>query len=690
MLINILNNYFGYSVAVDSIWAAVANPNLVRYNPLTSSLLKTGSVEVFKYNINTDTHDLRAILYRSISDTELTLLATEYPGYTGGTSSIYIGPDSILHTEYTGTIPFTSDLDLLVDSGVYFTASDDGYGTCVDVRGDILAVGCPYFSSSFGTNNTQSFTFVGSGSVDIFDLSKLNIDPYAFRIPPVIVSHYFGPGGTDFDLVGVSVPAGQNYRYIFLQTKHDFEPESSYQTIAVSDTSNMGGLIFMQTHYYSVDEIGIDFRVLGIVGTNPYMTTIYNPNPSVTESFGSSVSINDEWLAIGSPLESGSLGNVFLYRKDGGPNGNPASWSLYQSLTPPPGEKYFGHAVALNRASGSYSGSLVVGTLSPSSSYVYEYEFDGTNWTYMFTLKPDNITQYPLTFYPTIPLFSGSFPNTADSFGFDVGFYQDTIIIGAPTDRTIAEYVGSSYYQQGAVYFFQRCPDPAVGYYMARKSYGNKNIMKNNMLGYSVSIYDQYAVAGVPKVNSESASVCYLQGSLFQSNFCGDEGEEMLNGQYVLYNKTVGTLPDTSFIDWDITNIYQVRKKYLSPYRAFGWDVGISNQFVIVGSPMLVYGDVDIMSFYKDAPFNAPLLSIFSGSSIVSWSFNYQNSEQDGFNVEKSLDGFVYSNLTVVSNADSRSYIDTNVTASNTYWYRVNAYNNIGVGPYSNIASISF
>jgi len=682
MIANIQNQNFGYSVAVDSIWAAVGNPSLLRYNPLTSSLIRTGSIEVFKYNINTDTHNKKMNLYRRIDNTEVIFLTTEY-----NTSSILITSDSILHTEYTGTIPITSDLDIIVDEGSYFTASEDGYGYSVDIKGDILVVGCPYFRSTFSSSITQSHTFYGSGSVDVFDLSKLNIDPYAVRIPPEIVNHYFGPGGTDFDLIGVSVPAGQNYRYVFLQTKESTDPESYFQTICVGNTSNLGGLVFLQTHYYSVDEIGIDFRVLGIVGTDPYLTTIYNPNSSVSESFGYSVSLNDKWLVIGSPLDSGSKGSIFLFRNEGMPD----SWSLYQNITPPneinSGDQ-FGHSVALNKQSGSYSGSLVVGTLKPNNSRVYEYNFDGINWNKRFTLIPDNATQYPLTFYPTIPLFSGSFPNTADSFGFDVDIFEDTIIVGAPTDRAIYEYSGSQLYKQGAVYFFERCPNPDIGYYIARKSYGNKNIIKNNLLGWSVGIFGQYVAVGIPKINAESSSICYLQGSLFQNNYCGDSIEETLDGQYALYNKTIGTIPDTSFIDWNLLNIYQIRKKYLSQYRTFGWAVDISDQFIIVGSPMLIWGPTTDMSYNKDIPFGSIVLSLASGSAILNWV--YTNTEQDGFNIEKSTDGIIYNNIYILSSSISRSYTDINVSVNNTYWYRVNAFNDLGVSEYSNTPSIFF
>ena len=77
MIANVYNQDFGWSVACDGYWAAVGNPNPFRYNPLTGSLVRTGSVEIYKYNINTDVHDVKTTLYRPLTPSELVLLSTE-------------------------------------------------------------------------------------------------------------------------------------------------------------------------------------------------------------------------------------------------------------------------------------------------------------------------------------------------------------------------------------------------------------------------------------------------------------------------------------------------------------------------------------------------------------------------------------------------------------------------------------
>ena len=612
MIANVYNQDFGWSVACDGYWAAVGNPNPFRYNPLTGSLVRTGSVEIYKYNINTDVHDVKTTLYRPLTPSELVLLSTE------ANNVAPTGPDYYLHTEYTGSVPYTADLDLAVDAGQYYSASEDGYGWALDMRNTLLAVGNPYFISRF-TFITESLFYTGSGYVDLFDLSTLDIDPYAKRLQPTIIGSSSLNG---FITIQTNVPSGQNYTFVLFQTINLSTPGADWANIAISPTSNSGGNVTIYTNYTTLS--GLAMRVIGIIGTNPYLTTIYNPNPVTTSSFGYSVSVNDEWLAVGSPQESGSKGSVFMFRKSGGNN---LSWSLFQSLPLPSnigtGDQ-FGSDIVLNKASSSFSWSMVVGSLKPSQSRAYVYEFNGTNWNNTFTLFPDSSSIYPLTFYPTLPIIS-NYQNIYDSFGHAVSMYGNTVMVGAPTDRTIQEYESGSFYRQGSVYFFERCANANYGYYLARKSYGNEKIINNNMLGWSVDVYDQYAVAGVPKVNALSSSICYLRGSLFQQWFCDDSVDATLNGQFVLYNKATGSIPDTTDVDWDITNVYQIKKQYLSPYRVYGWDVDVGNQFIMIGSPMLISGSNTIMDLSSTTGSFTGSVNIIGDLSGKAYIYNLKN-----------------------------------------------------------------
>ena len=120
MIAQVYNQNFGYSVACDGYWSAVGNPISFRYDPLTASLARTGSVDIYRYNINTDLHDLRYRLYRPLTAVEELILSTEY----NNSSTIpTTGPVWLLKTEPTGSVPVTADKMLLVDVGNYFTSS---------------------------------------------------------------------------------------------------------------------------------------------------------------------------------------------------------------------------------------------------------------------------------------------------------------------------------------------------------------------------------------------------------------------------------------------------------------------------------------------------------------------------------------------------------------------------------------
>ncbi len=579
MIAQIYNDGFGYSTTCFDVWAAVGNPQFLRYNPATSSLTYSGSVEVYKYNINTDTHDKKAILYRHTDPNFAFLLASQ---------SGSLDPSASLHTELTGAIPLTANLDISLEVGSYFTASEDGYGLAVDMFDTFLAVGCPYFSATYNIGSASYF-FTGSGQVDIYDLSRLDIDPFANRLLPTITG--FGTS-SGFITASVNVPAGQQYSSILLQSMNNSSPSNPWISINSVDVTNLGGATTIGTNYTLINNY--NFRVIGLVGADPFLITVPSPS-SVSSSFGYSVSINDNWLAVGSPYESGSIGEVFMFQKIAGAE---PSWSFYQSLVVPTeinsGDN-FGRSVSLNKALDFYSGSIVVGTGKSSGSKAYVYEFNGTLWNRKFTLSPDNSTVYPLTFYPTLPIESGSFPNYYDSFGYSVAEYKDTIVVGAPTDRHIFEFSGSLPYDQGAVYFFERCSNRDKGYYLSRKSYGNEKTIHENRLGHSVGVWGDFAVVGCPKTNMFSMSICYLRGTLFQQHYCDDTLENTLDGQFILYQHETGSLPDTTDLDWGIVNVYQVKKRLWNPYRQFGENTSICGEFITVGAPMFIEGTQRVM-----------------------------------------------------------------------------------------------
>jgi titin len=80
------------------------------------------------------------------------------------------------------------------------------------------------------------------------------------------------------------------------------------------------------------------------------------------------------------------------------------------------------------------------------------------------------------------------------------------------------------------------------------------------------------------------------------------------------------------------------------------------------------------------------LIANSSGTSLVNLAWVDNSSNEDGFKLERSIDGVTYIQIAVVG-ANSFAYTDTGVAAATTYYYRVRAYNAVGNSDYSNLAN---
>jgi len=301
-----------------------------------------------------------------------------------------------------------------------------------------------------------------------------------------------------------------------------------------------------------------------------------------TASFGTAVSINKDWAAIGSPYYNGSSGAVYLYKNY--TVGNNYSWSLFQKLelaNAVPDTK-FGFSLKLNKYDGPHSYSLVVGSGNPSNTSAYLFEYSNNAWSQSYVFAPD-YSVYPMTFNPEYyPQPSNLTMSNYNGFGYSVGIYGDSVIVGEPYDRRFYEYSGSSFYEQGSAYIFERCPGTS-GWMQVLKTYGTPTTLYNNRMGWSVDMFDGKAVVGIPKIDVVGMTSCYIAGTLNQLHYCGADLQALLSGQDMLLQKNTG-----SGI-WEIINVYQRKKKYLSPYRDYGFDVAIADESMVVGAPMYLY-----------------------------------------------------------------------------------------------------
>lgn len=341
----------------------------------------------------------------------------------------------------------------------------------------------------------------------------------------------------------------------------------------------------------------------------------------ISGSFGYSVSTNNEWIAVGSPGFNKNTGSVHLYRREFADNPNNFSWSYHSTIT---GStlftgSMFGYSVDINKATGSYSGSLIVGCGNKrvGGNQAYLFEFTQSSWKQTQIFSSDRTIGY-LPFYDTYPILKC--PNyNIDGFGNSVALYKDVVVIGAPTDRWIYEYSGSREYKQGCYYVFERCADKSKGWNKVLKSYGNNKTLKNNKLGYSVDVWDDKISVGCPKSNLNTLHPCYLEGSIFQSNYCSSDLESYIQGQWLLLQK------NTSSNGWDTVNVFQKKKRALAPYRGFGGSISLGNKSIVVGAPMIISGSHRNFDIDHTGSFNSDVLDNMEDICGKSYIYNLNN-----------------------------------------------------------------
>jgi hypothetical protein len=128
---------------------------------------------------------------------------------------------------------------------------------------------------------------------------------------------------------------------------------------------------------------------------------------------------------------------------------------------------------------------------------------------------------------------------------------------------------------------------------------------------------------------------------------------------------------------------------YAAPGSVEGWRaflLDLSNSFDGSGASFISHVTVqaDANGHYSVTGLQYPYSSANRLRITLKWSDTAAN--ELGFKVERSLDGTSFTEIAMVG-ADITTYTDSGLAAMTTYYYRVTAYNTVGVSPPSNTAS---
>ena len=184
------------------------------------------------------------------------------------------------------------------------------------------------------------------------------------------------------------------FQVIFSQTFQEFSPSTTSYGMRFGDKVEVFNNEVLVASTYSIftNFIGkvylFNLTSSGLEQTN----TFYPSDALIDDSFGSSISIQNDFIAIGSPYHDENLANsgaVYLYKKTNG------VYLFLQKITAPNFSlnANFGSFVKIynNQLFISASGVEPQGTdVNTNNGAVYVYSYDGTNWVFTQELTVAN------------------------------------------------------------------------------------------------------------------------------------------------------------------------------------------------------------------------------------------------------------------------------------------------------------
>ena len=615
MYTTIVNSNYGTATTTYANYVAISNPNYLTYNS-SSNTTYSGSVDCYKYNKGADTHNLintitrpivnlsvlaqetgSNILVRSPIHTELNNLST--------TSSIFSLYNSITNQYYSVSVSGSlgNESLKLTNTGSNDVSTVQLYNSDTNSYYSLLVNG------NLG-NETASISYIGTSNTSNDIDSPIFYNSYDGLYYTLTVQGSIGSERLQFNSWNGTLA-------LELDNGSSYDLENSFgRSLDLYNTNLIVGCPnyhqFTGFSNFNVITSGSKVYVFDIdisSGTSSYynlLTTLENIFTPIDNSFGTAVSINENWVAVGSPLENNGSGSVHMYLYENN------TWNYYQTIYSPTSGSNFGYSIKLNKDTNTPSGRLMVGCGNLYAHKAYYYEFFNNYWQLIYTFAPD-YSSYPLTIGDYLPY--NNIRNSGSGFGNSVSIYGNTVVIGEYLDRTVYQFSGSAVYNQGSVSIYGNCNAISSSFNLIYKTYGNKNIIQNNNLGYSVDIYGNNVIAGCPKFNQLGLSSTYIQNTIFQVGECSNSSDTSLNGQVVL-------IQQDSSSNWDILNVFQRKKDYLSPYRAVGNNVSCGDFSFVVGAPILMTDTNRNIDIAITQSSNGAVLDDISGKSYI---YNFHN-----------------------------------------------------------------
>jgi FG-GAP repeat len=222
-----------------------------------------------------------------------------------------------------------------------------------------------------------------------------------------------------------------------------------------------------------------------------FQQKITDPSGAADDNFGYSVSLNGNYLIIGSPKDDvGAVtnhGSACIYQYNG------SSWVFMQKVTSGfvgANDDEFGYSVSISGNTAFIGMPFDDNGANANQGTVFVYEFNGTIWVV------------------NTQLFQGTI---GDAFGYSVSVSGNYAIIGAPYDD-------ETFTSQGTVYVYRKKGST----WILLEKYTEEATENNALFGFAVHISGNYIMASAPyrkngnNLEQGSTSIFTLPGNFMQ------------------------------------------------------------------------------------------------------------------------------------------------------------------------------
>ena len=335
-------------------------------------------------------------------------------------------------------------------------------------------------------DNNKWVCFRAKNSADVYSYVKYKVDTDTPSVSITLSGDTLTASTTATDIA--TVPHWQN-------SEHTSNPNCANATIW-NDGSSVENVAYGNYYCFKISDLkgNTGYGKYRVVQPTPSLSVIQTPteatalpsasNPilAANDSFGTTVVLDGDYLAVGVPADDGDSGSatgaVYVYKKSG------STWALEQEISDRSAgfnhldlNDKFGSAIALNGVLLAVGAPGDNGQSGADTGAVYVFRRAGTVW-----LLEQEISDKSTGF---MSLLGG------DSFGSSVALDGVRLAVGSPGDD------GDSDYDTGAVYIFKRANNNwSLEQEISDQTGGFDKLGSDNKFGVSVDMDGAYLAVG--------------------------------------------------------------------------------------------------------------------------------------------------------------------------------------------------